>query len=227
MLTARTIESQHSDVFTFLRGNLDNAANHCDIPEEAAGDSLVYISDAEQLAKVQPRKPAILVLAAKMVEHVQDANDIAGCCFAVQSVPMGMAVLLKYFDRKSLRFTQWGERHPSAVVHADAHIGQDVFLGPYCVIGAHASIGEGCLIGAHAVIEAEDGPIRRRIARSEDDLLARMPSASEKAALDLPDGVPVVSSIRAIYDDENRAVEVQDSVASADTHQYRYEVDMR
>ena len=56
--------------------------------------------------------------------------------------------------------------------------------------------------GAHAVIEAEDGRIRRRIARSEDDLLARLPSASEKAALELPDGMPVVSSIRTIYDDE-------------------------
>ena len=153
MLTARTIETQHSDVFTFLKGDLDNAANHCDIPEEAACDSLVYISDAAQLAIVQPRKPAILVLAAKMAGQVAAASDIAGCCFAVQSVPMGMSVLLKYFDTKSLRFTQWGERHPSAVVHADAHIGQDVSLGPYCVIGAHASIGDGCLIGAHAVIE--------------------------------------------------------------------------
>ena len=66
---------------------------------------------------------------------------------------MGMAVLLKYFDRKCYRFTQWGERHPTAVVHPDAVIGERVFLGPYCVIGAHASIGNDCLIGAHAVIE--------------------------------------------------------------------------
>ena len=66
---------------------------------------------------------------------------------------MGMAVLLKYFDQKSMRFTQWGQRHPTAVVHADAQIGERVFLGPYCVIGAHAVIGDRCMIGAHAVIE--------------------------------------------------------------------------
>jgi UDP-3-O-[3-hydroxymyristoyl] glucosamine N-acyltransferase len=153
MLIARTIETRHSDVFTFLKGDLDNAANHCDVPEEAACDSLVYISDAAQLEKVQPRKPAILVLSAQMAARVAGEANIAGCCFAVQSIPMGMAVLLKYFDAKPARFTQWGERHASAVVHADAHIGQDVSLGPYCVIGAHASIGDGCLIGAHAVIE--------------------------------------------------------------------------
>jgi UDP-3-O-[3-hydroxymyristoyl] glucosamine N-acyltransferase len=66
---------------------------------------------------------------------------------------MGMAILLKYFDRKSVRFTQWGQRHPTALVHADAKIGEGVVLGPYCVVGAHAIIGDGCMIGAHAVIE--------------------------------------------------------------------------
>ena len=75
------------------------------------------------------------------------------CCFSVASIAMGMARLLKYFDEKRTRFTQWGEHHPTAVVHADAIIGSGVFLGPYCVIGAGASIGDGCLIGAHAVIE--------------------------------------------------------------------------
>jgi UDP-3-O-[3-hydroxymyristoyl] glucosamine N-acyltransferase len=64
-----------------------------------------------------------------------------------------MARLLRYFDQKRLRFTQWGERHPTAVVHAQASIGADVFLGPYCVIGTGAVIGDGCLIGAHAVVE--------------------------------------------------------------------------
>jgi UDP-3-O-[3-hydroxymyristoyl] glucosamine N-acyltransferase len=153
MLTARTIESQHSDIFTFLQGNLDNAANQCHVPEEAVGDSLVYISDAGQLAMARLRKPAILIVSSHMAACAQAANDLAGCCFSVQSIPMGMAVLLKYFDNKCLRFTQWGERHPTAVVHADAQIGAGVFLGPYCVIGAHARIAEGCLIGAHVVIE--------------------------------------------------------------------------
>jgi UDP-3-O-[3-hydroxymyristoyl] glucosamine N-acyltransferase len=153
MLTARTIESQHSDVFTFLQGNLESSANQCHIPEEAACDSLVYISDATQLAEARLHKPAILIVPANMAECVRASADCASCCFSVQSISMGMAVLLKYFDRKCYRFTQWGERHPTAVVHADAEIGERVYLGPYCVIGAHARIGDGCLIGAHAVIE--------------------------------------------------------------------------
>jgi UDP-3-O-[3-hydroxymyristoyl] glucosamine N-acyltransferase len=68
-------------------------------------------------------------------------------------MPIGMATLLKYFDRKCVRFTQWGERHSTALVHPDAHVGSDVHLGPYCVIGANATIGDHSMIGAHAVIE--------------------------------------------------------------------------
>jgi UDP-3-O-[3-hydroxymyristoyl] glucosamine N-acyltransferase len=64
-----------------------------------------------------------------------------------------MAILLKYFDHKTTRFTQWGKSHPTALVHPDANVADDVTLGPYCVIGAGACIGPGCLIGSHVVIE--------------------------------------------------------------------------
>jgi UDP-3-O-[3-hydroxymyristoyl] glucosamine N-acyltransferase len=152
LLTAQTIQNQHSDVFTFLHGNLHVGASDCRVPEDALLDSLVYASDAVQLAEARRRKPAILIVPAKMSGCVS-AADTDSCCFSVQSISMGMAVLLKYFDRKSHRFTQWGERHPTAVVHADASIGARTFLGPYSVIGAHASIGDDCMIGAHTVVE--------------------------------------------------------------------------
>jgi UDP-3-O-[3-hydroxymyristoyl] glucosamine N-acyltransferase len=64
-----------------------------------------------------------------------------------------MAALLKYFDTKPERFSQWGERHSTAVVHPTATIGRNAMLGPYCVIGAHATIGDDCLIGSHTVVE--------------------------------------------------------------------------
>ena len=152
MLAALTIKTRHSDVFTFLGGNLERSAGRCDVPGRSSIASLVYVSEPAQLAEVMRRNPAILVVQAGLA--CQAADD-GTCCFSVRSIPMGMAVLLKYFDRKSVRFTQWGERHATAVVHADASIGAGVFLGPYCVIGANASIGDGCLIGAHAVVENE------------------------------------------------------------------------
>ena len=120
MLTAQTIKTQHSDTFTFLHGNLEIAASDCRIPEEALLNSLVYVSDAAQLAEARRHKPAILIVPAKMTQCVTAVLDAESCCFSVQSIFMGMAVLLKYFDRKCYRFKQWGERHPTAVVHESA-----------------------------------------------------------------------------------------------------------
>src|SRR5258708_13083416 len=91
---------------------------------------------------------------------------------------MGMAILLKYFDGKASRFTQWGERHPTAVVHRDAIIGKGVFLGPYCVIGATADIGDGCLIGAHVVVENSAKLAPRSILHPHVFLRAASPPAA-------------------------------------------------
>jgi UDP-3-O-[3-hydroxymyristoyl] glucosamine N-acyltransferase len=153
MLSAQTIQDRHSDVFTFLHGNLEVVASHCHIPEEALLGSLVYVSNAAQLAEARTHRPAILIVPARMMDCVSGAVDADSCCFSVQSISMGMAILLKYFDRKCYRFTQWGERHATAVVHPEAVIGARVFLGPYCVVGAKAAIGNDCMVGAHSVIE--------------------------------------------------------------------------
>jgi GntR family transcriptional regulator len=79
----------------------------------------------------------------------------------------------------------------------------------------------------HAVIEDDNGPIRRAIARSEDDIVARMPTPDEARKLSLSPGMPGIRTLRTVYDAGNRPLEVQDTVAVADKHQFRYEVDMR
>ena len=80
--------------------------------------------------------------------------------------------------------------------------------------------------GVHAVIEDQAGPIRRRISRSVDELVARMPTPAEAKQLSLPPGVPVVRVLRTIYDSDGRPVEVQETIAAGDRHEFRYEVDM-
>jgi UDP-3-O-[3-hydroxymyristoyl] glucosamine N-acyltransferase len=153
MLSAQAIKNHHSDIFTFLRGDLEMAAMHCHVPEEALSQSLVYVTDAAQLCEARRHKPAILIVHVNMADRICALEDAESCCFSVQSISMGMAILLRYFDSKSRRFTQWGEHHATAVVHGDASIGRGAFLGPYCVIGAGADIGEDCLIGSHCVVE--------------------------------------------------------------------------
>lgn len=47
--------------------------------------------------------------------------------------------------------------HPSAVVHPDAKIGNNVEIGPWSVVGANVEIGENTWIGPHVVI---NGPTK-------------------------------------------------------------------
>jgi UDP-3-O-[3-hydroxymyristoyl] glucosamine N-acyltransferase len=153
MLQGHVVQARHADLLTYLHGDLDAVATDCRSPGDAGPDSLVFAGDTEQLAIARERHAAILVVPRAIAGQLDPQDDAFGCCFAVASVPMAMAVLLRHFDRKRERFTQWGERHPTAIVHVDAQLGTDVWLGPYCVIGAGASIGDGCCIGAHVVVE--------------------------------------------------------------------------
>jgi UDP-3-O-[3-hydroxymyristoyl] glucosamine N-acyltransferase len=154
MLSARTVAADYADVFTFLQGNLDAAATQCNVPCAAGPASLVFASDLNQLAEARAGGAAILIVNRAMSVELTDADcAIFGCSFSTCDVSMAMARLLRHFDRKRDRFTQWGERHATAVVHESATIGANVHLGPYSVVGANAVIGDGCCIGSHAVVE--------------------------------------------------------------------------
>jgi GntR family transcriptional regulator len=81
--------------------------------------------------------------------------------------------------------------------------------------------------GAYGLIEDPEGPIGRRLRRSIDDLECRMPTPGEVEELQLGPGVPVVRVLRTVFDSEKVAVEVQETIAAADKHRFRYEVSMR
>lgn len=76
------------------------------------------------------------------------------------------------------------------------------------------------------MIEDPKGQVGRHIARSVDELIARMPTPDEAKKLSLPPGVPIVRVLRTIYDTDGQPVEVQETVAAADRHEFHYEVDM-
>ena len=57
--------------------------------------------------------------------------------------------------------------------------------------------------------------------------MARMPTPGEARKLALSPGMPVIRILRTVYDAGNRPLEVQDTVAVADKHPFRFEVDMR
>ena len=44
-------------------------------------------------------------------------------------------------------------RHPTAIIHPDAKLADDVEVGAYTIIGEHVEIGAGTLVGPHVVID--------------------------------------------------------------------------
>lgn len=44
-------------------------------------------------------------------------------------------------------------RHPTALIHPNARLADDVKVGPYSIIGEHVEIGEGSIVGPHVVID--------------------------------------------------------------------------
>jgi GntR family transcriptional regulator len=116
------------------------------------------------------------------------------------------------------RLTFWLEEEPAAL--------HDSYFPAGLVAGTAIENPSKIRGGAHAVIEDADGPVHRHIARSVDEVTGRMPTPDETRILRLLPGVPVFRIMRTIYDTEDRPIEVQDSVAAADRHRFRYEVDM-
>jgi UDP-3-O-[3-hydroxymyristoyl] glucosamine N-acyltransferase len=160
MLTAQTINCRHADQFVFVRGDLSAIAANCHNPFDASTDSLAFASDSTQFETAVRNSPAILIIDRNLVPCANLLAELKSCIFSVASIPMSMSILLRYFETKRARFTQWGMHHPTALVHETAVIGKNVVLGPYCVIGAETTVGDGCLIGSHTVIEdrAQIGP---------------------------------------------------------------------
>ena len=50
-----------------------------------------------------------------------------------------------------------------------------------------------------------------------------MPTPYGDGLFGLPPGVPVIRVVRTVYDTEGRPVEVQDTIAAADRHEFQYE----
>jgi GntR family transcriptional regulator len=80
--------------------------------------------------------------------------------------------------------------------------------------------------GVANLIEAEDGPIRRRIDRFVEDIELRMPHPEEAEQLAIPPGVPVARIMRTLYDPSGRPLEVLVSLLPGDRYLLRYVIDV-
>ncbi len=104
-------------------------------------DTSLYLG--ERFEHVLRNTKAGAVVCGRELEH------IAAHQLIVESPHLAFARLMRELAPPS---PARAERHPTAFVHEDAHIGADVFIGPFCHIDAEARIGSGCRFISHVYV---------------------------------------------------------------------------
>jgi UDP-3-O-[3-hydroxymyristoyl] glucosamine N-acyltransferase len=137
------------------------------IGQIAALLGLEYRGDATRLlTKVAKADAAdetsLIFMQSGEPEGIRSSNPLAACVITQKDIaPDGMNVL--FSEHPKLDFARasgylhpqpesCGTRHPTALIHPESEIGENVELGPYVVVEAGAHIGAGSILKAEAVI---------------------------------------------------------------------------
>ncbi|MFN9068826.1 MAG: UDP-3-O-(3-hydroxymyristoyl)glucosamine N-acyltransferase [Bdellovibrionales bacterium] len=129
----------------YIQGDTSVFVDGVRTPDKATADSLIFVSKHD-LVEIALKNGARYFVKTDDLDYQWPAHVTV---FSAPSVSAGLAMILPFFDTKRTRF----KSSANTTVHPSARIGDNVILGPYCVIGERAIIGAGCLIGAHVVIE--------------------------------------------------------------------------
>jgi len=144
--------------------------------EQAAPGGLVFAGDAAQVAVAVAGEPAVIVTskANGSAVNLQDSSVLL-----TENVALAHAILRQHYHDRNVRDTrEWGQIHPSAVIHSTATLAADVVVGPGGVIGENVSIGRRCVIMAGTIIESaavlgDDCVLHPRVVVGYDCVLGR------------------------------------------------------
>jgi UDP-3-O-[3-hydroxymyristoyl] glucosamine N-acyltransferase len=111
----------------------------------AGPDDLAFCEGRRHVAALRESRAGAVLVAADAASAVP-----AGCIALVVDAPqLAYARVAGLFHPRP---TAVPGIHPTAVIAADATIGEGCEIGPFVVVGAGAEIGPGCILHAHAVV---------------------------------------------------------------------------
>ncbi|CAH0271434.1 UDP-3-O-(3-hydroxymyristoyl)glucosamine N-acyltransferase [Roseomonas sp. CECT 9278] len=111
----------------------------------AAAQDIAFCEGRRHLAALRETRAGAVLVAAEAVAEVP-----AGCAALVVDAPqLAFARVAALFHPRPAPVPGI---HPSAVIAADATIGEGCEIGPFVVVGAGAEIGPGCILHPHAVV---------------------------------------------------------------------------
>ncbi|MCC5815687.1 MAG: UDP-3-O-(3-hydroxymyristoyl)glucosamine N-acyltransferase [Leptospira sp.] len=120
--------------------------------ETGKSGSLVFIDNKKFLSYITENKPSAVVTNKDLIEEVRAVGIEA--IFLASNVGVAHAVLKQKYADRNLFQSEWGNHHPSAIIHDSTKIPASCMIGPNVVIGENVSFGERCVIQAGVVIES-------------------------------------------------------------------------
>ncbi len=151
MITSEVIKNLNSAHINYISGPLDCVAEKVLPPHLASQNSLVFTSTQEHFNSAIENKASVIIFHSKINPQNTPPHVTL---FETAHIQLAMSAILPLFDGKMNRFTQQEKIHPTSIIHASAHIGKNVFIGPYVIIGENTQVGDYTSIGSHCVIES-------------------------------------------------------------------------
>ncbi len=146
------------EIGTEVLGNGDDEITHVADLEESTKGSLSFASSKQYLDKLKQTKATAVIVPESLAPYCQSTALVSSNPYLSFAKA---AKLLHPVNELT------GEIHPSAVIHEDCEIADNVYIGANVVISAKCTIGKDCYIGPGTIITAPSfiGASSRLIAR--------------------------------------------------------------
>ncbi len=115
--------------------------------ERAAAGTLVCVDDAEFCQSVCDANPGAVITSESLKSRFRSSLIVSS------NVKLAHAVVRAEFFDYNVRESEWGKRHPSAVIHESAQVAPSAMIGPGVVVGRAAVVGDNAVLMANAVVE--------------------------------------------------------------------------
>ncbi|MEO9102558.1 MAG: UDP-3-O-(3-hydroxymyristoyl)glucosamine N-acyltransferase [Burkholderiaceae bacterium] len=119
---------------------------------ESAGPSdLSFVTDARRASSLDTTRAGCLIVSASMREAALARSGGGSACIVVDRPYLYFALTTRLWKQHVRGGSPRGV-HPSAVIDPTAHVGDDCFIGPLCVVERGACIGAGTQLKSRVTI---------------------------------------------------------------------------
>lgn len=142
-------ELRTHQVVSSLQGG-DGIVTNIAPAEDCRSGDLVFVDRIDFVEQVLARKPTAVITTQALALHFADCGFDVLVCSQIRLV---QAWLLQSYMDRDCHNSEWGCKHPSAIIHESAAIPATTVIGPGVVIGKDVQLGEKCVVMANSVIE--------------------------------------------------------------------------